>query len=83
MPHMVDKTSCPMRYCNKCDKYRKESEKYKQKYEIAKCGLSKEERDILIHLICNEQVKHMVANNKYDSDEYKQLEELKAKIRTV
>ena len=28
MPHMVDETSCPMRSCNKCDKYRKELEKY-------------------------------------------------------
>ena len=26
--HATDKTSCPERHCNKCDKYRKENEKY-------------------------------------------------------
>lgn len=27
-PHVTDKTSCPERHCNKCDKYRKENEMY-------------------------------------------------------
>lgn len=83
MSHIVDETSCPMRHCNKCDKYRKESEKYKRKYEIAKSGLSKEERDILIELICNEQTIHMIAKKEYTSEKYSMLEQLKAKIRVV
>ena len=83
MPHMVDETSCHMRSCNKCDKYRKESEKYQRKYEIAKSGLSKEERDILIELICNEQIKHMVVKEEYQSEKYSMLEQLKAKIRIL
>ena len=70
MPHMVDKTSCPMRYCNKCDKYRKQSEEYKRKYEIAKSGLTTEERDALIELLANEQIKYLIPNNKYQSDKY-------------
>lgn len=69
--------------CNKCDSYRKESEKYKRKYEIAKSGLTKEERDILIELICNEQIKHMVAKDKYNTDRYILLEKLKVKTKTV
>lgn len=27
-PHIVDETSCHLRNCNKCDKYRKENEQY-------------------------------------------------------
>lgn len=69
--------------CDKCDSYRKESEKYKRKYEIAKSGLTKEERNVLIELICNEQILHMVAKDKYETDKYKQLEELKVKIRIM
>jgi hypothetical protein len=80
---MVDETSCPMRSCNLCDKYRKESEKYQRKYEIAKSGLTKEERYLLIELISNEQLKHMIANDKYDTDKYILLEQLKAKVRIV
>lgn len=68
--------------CEKCDSYKKESEKYKRKYEIAKSGLTKEERDTLIIFICNEQVK-LIANNDYASERYILLEQLKAKIRTV
>lgn len=83
MPHMVDETSCPVRHCNKCDSYRKEADKYKKKYEIAKSGLSNEERDILIELICNEQTIHMIAKNKYTSEKYSILEQLKAKIRIM
>lgn len=69
--------------CIKCDSYRKESEKYKRKYKIAKSGLTNEERNILISLISNEQIKHMIAKDKYDTDEYILLEQLKAKIRIV
>lgn len=83
MPHIVDETSCPMRSCNKCDKYRKESEKYKRKYEISKSGLTIEEKTVLIGLIENEQIKHMIANNEYNTDEYILLEALKAKIRVL
>lgn len=69
--------------CNKCDSYKKESEKYKRKYEIAKSGLTKEERDILIELICNEQTIHMIAKGKYETEKYNSLERLKVKIRIV
>ena len=69
--------------CDKCDSYRKESEKYKRKYEIAKSGLTKEERNVLIELISNEQIKHLIAKDKYDTNEYISLEELKAKIRIM
>lgn len=80
MLHVTDKINCPIRHCNKCDSYRKESEKYKRKYEIAKSGLTKEERDILIELICNEQIKHYIIKNKYDSEIYESLEKLKRKL---
>lgn len=45
--------------------------------------LTKEEKITLLELICNEQIKHLVANNEYDSDKYKELEELKVKIRDM
>lgn len=69
--------------CNKCDTYKKEAEKYKRKYEIAKSGLTKEERDTLIELICNEQIKHLVVNKLYNTDKYNLLEELKVKIKII
>lgn len=69
--------------CNKCETYKKESERYKRKYEIAKSGLTIEEKTVLIGLIENEQIKHMIANNKYNTDEYILLEALKAKIRVL
>lgn len=69
--------------CSKCDTYKKELEKYKGKYEIAKSGLSDEERNILIELICNEQLIHHIPKDGYVSDTYNTLEQLKAKIRTV
>lgn len=69
--------------CDKCKFYKKQSEKYKRKYEIAKSGLTKEERGILIELIGNEQIKHLLVKNEYKSEKYNLLEELKAKIRTV
>lgn len=69
--------------CSKCDTYKKEADKYKRKYEIAKSGLTKEERNMLLELICNEQIKHLIANNRFESDRYSNLEKLKAKIKTV
>ena len=44
--------------------------------------LNKEEKKMLIELICNEQT-HMIVKDhiKYDSDKYKKLEELKIKIK--
>lgn len=69
--------------CSKCNTYKKEADKYKRKYEIAKSGLTKEERNILLELIGNEQLKHLIAKNEYESDRYSLLEGLKAKIKTV
>lgn len=83
MPHIVDETSCPMRHCNKCDQYKKEFDKYKKKYDIAKSGLTDDERYLLIELLANEQIKHLIPKNKYESEKYSMLEELKAKIRIV
>ena len=45
--------------------------------------LTKEEKDILIGLICNEQIVHLIARDKYESDTYVVLENLKAKIRKM
>ena len=45
--------------------------------------LTKEEKIVLLELICNEQIKHLVANNAYESDRYKELEELKVKIKDM
>ena len=44
--------------------------------------LNKEEKKLLLELICNEQV-HMIVKDhtKYDSQKYKKLEELKIKIK--
>ena len=44
--------------------------------------ISKEEKKLLIELICNEQT-HMIIKDhaKYDSDKYRKLEELKIKIK--
>lgn len=70
-------------HCNKCDSYKKELEKYKRKYKIAKSGLTKEERDILIELICNEQIKHLLVKNRYRTGKYSILENLKIKIKIL
>ena len=45
---------------------------------------TKEEKKILIELICNEQT-HMIVKDHttYDSDKYKKLEELKVKIKDM
>ena len=69
--------------CDMCDSYKKESEKYKRKYEIAKSGLNDNERSTLIELIVNEQLRYMIPNNKYQSDEYIELEKLKSKIKVL
>lgn len=47
-----------------------------------KLYFEKEEKKMLIELICNEQT-HMIVkdHNKYDSQKYKKLEELKVKIK--
>ena len=45
--------------------------------------LTKEEKDILLKLIFNEQNLHLIAKDKYDTEEYSALEALKAKIRTI
>ena len=46
--------------------------------------ISKEEKKILLELICNEQI-HMIINDcsKYDSEKYIKLEELKIKIKDI
>jgi hypothetical protein len=46
--------------------------------------LNKEEKKMIIELICNEQT-HMIIKDhtKYDSDKYKKLEVLKIKIKDM
>ena len=46
--------------------------------------INKEEKKLLIELICNEQT-HMIIKDhtKYMSDKYKKLEELKVKIKDI
>ena len=46
--------------------------------------LNKEEKKMLIELICNEQT-HMIVKDhtKYDSQKYKKLEKLKVKIKDL
>lgn len=47
-------------------------------------ALRKEEKKLLIELICNEQT-HMIVNNRtmYESDKYKNLEALKIKVKDM
>ena len=47
-------------------------------------SFSKDERKMLIELICNEQT-HMIVKDhtKYESEKYKKLEELKVKIKDM
>ena len=45
--------------------------------------LTDKEKEMIIELICNEQIKYMIANNKYESDKYNSLEQLKVKLRTT
>ena len=46
--------------------------------------LDKNEKKVIIELICNEQT-HMIMKDhtKFDSDKYKELEELKVKIKNL
>lgn len=69
--------------CNKCNTYKKQFEKYKRKYKLAKSGLTKEEREILIKLLAHEQIRHLIPRGKHDTNEYRILEGLKIKIRTI
>lgn len=71
------------KHCYTCNKYKKEYEKYKRKYEAAKSGLTKEERNAIIELICNEQIKNMLVKNEYTSEKYNMLEKLKVKIKII
>lgn len=50
---------------------------------MSELKFTKEEKDILLELICNEQVLHMVAKDKYETDKYISLEMLKAKIKNM
>ena len=68
--------------CKNCD-IKTELEKYKNKYELAKSGLTDEERKILIEFICHEQLNHTIPTEGYDSEKYNTLEQLKIKIRSV
>lgn len=47
-------------------------------------SISKDEKKMLIELICNEQT-HMIIKDhtKYDSEKYKKLETLKVKIKDL
>lgn len=46
--------------------------------------MNKEEKKMLLELICNEQVHMIIKNhNKYCSDKYKSLEKLKVKIKDM
>ena len=45
--------------------------------------LTKEEKTILLELICNEQIKNMVVKDEYNTDEYVFLEKLKMKIKDM
>lgn len=46
--------------------------------------ITKEEKEIIIKLICNEQT-HMIVKDsmKYKSDKYKKLEKLKIRIKDL
>ena len=45
--------------------------------------LTIEEKDILLELITNEQLKHLIPNNEYQTNKYSKLEALKTKIREM
>lgn len=50
-------------------------------YEIKKPKVTKEEKNALIELITNEQIKHMIPNDEYETEKYTMLEELKVKVK--
>ena len=68
--------------CKNCA-IKTELEEYKRKYELAKSGLTDEERRILIEFICHEQLNHTIPTEGYKSEKYNLLEQLKIKIRSV
>lgn len=43
----------------------------------------KEEKKMLLELISNEQIHMIIKYNRYESDKYKKLEELKVKIKDL
>ena len=45
--------------------------------------LTKEEKNILLELICNEQLKHLMPKDEYKTEKYNMLEELKVKIKEL
>lgn len=45
--------------------------------------LTKEEKDILLELLINEQLKHLIPKDRYKSNEYVVLEKLKSKIKNM
>lgn len=51
---------------------------------ILRDKITKDEKKLLIELICNEQT-HMIIkdHNRYESEKYKKLEELKVKIKDM
>lgn len=44
---------------------------------------TQEEKTILLDLLINEQIKHLIPNDEYESERYSKLEELKVKIRDL
>lgn len=42
---------------------------------------SKKEKEILLELLVNEQLKHLIPNNKFQSDKYVTLEKIKSKLK--
>ena len=46
--------------------------------------LDKNEKKVIIELICNEQTRMIIKDHtKYESEKYKKLEELKVKIKDM
>ena len=45
--------------------------------------LTKEEKNLLLELITNEQIKHLIPKDQYDTEVYSKLEMLKSKIRKM
>ena len=50
---------------------------------MAKQQLTKAEKDALIELIANEQIKHLIPNDGHSTKKYYMLEELKIKIKNI
>lgn len=44
---------------------------------------TKEEKDILLELIINEQLTNLIPENGYATEKYSKLEKLKTKIREI